>query len=437
MNDVLGLRNRGSIVVTSLALLAATLFGAAGIAADAPGASAAQVTRTGLRYLCRFPAGWFGVSVEVTSAVTPTAQTGSQIQPTAVHLAAQVPPAAEVGLPGRATATGTLTVIETSHGQSVEAAWPVTDPHPASGTLLLGVAPPAVVTSTSGLVTFAASRLDLVLRAGPEHARVDCSAVRPARFAAVTVIGSSARPARRSGIPRQCGDIKVTGSGVATCAYVTGYSDVAKLIGAALLQPRSPAKQGLVNVAFAEKAITTPKLLIEKSAAELFYRGHHELPPITATLLAFGFVPVSATLHLTELTVITIVSVSGRVAPPYPITVTSKTKIALSVTNVRVNGVPLNVGASCRTATPITLVLIGKGQNLPPEGYTVPSGGALTGDATIPPFTGCGVTENLDPLLTGSISGRGNFVRFIQAPLCAPSQPSLYACPPPAAKPSR
>jgi len=86
----------------------------------------------------------------------------------------------------------------------------------------------------------------------------------------------------------------------------------------------------------------------------------------------------------------------------------------------------------------VRLVLIGRGDNtIPPRGYTVSTGGPLTGMLTIPPFTGCGVTENLDPLLTGSISGSGNFVKLTQGKLCGPSQPKNWTCPPPVPEPLR
>jgi hypothetical protein len=149
-------------------------------------------------------------------------------------------------------------------------------------------------------------------------------------------------------------------------------------------------------------------------------------------------VPVTATLHLVELRPISIVSVSGITAPPYPITVRTSTKISVRVSDVKVNGVPLDVGPHCQTASAVKLNLIGRGQNtLPPKGYTVPTGGPLTGRLTIPRFTGCGVSENLNPLLTGSISGPGNFVKVTQGKLCGPSQPGNWTCPPPVPKPLR
>ena len=134
---------------------------------------------------------------------------------------------------------------------------------------------------------------------------------------------------RKPRFPAGCGKIKEVGTGVATCAYVTGFADVAKLIGAALLRPAGHAKPGLVNVDFAEHHKLAHRELIEHSTGELFFHGRHELPPVTATFLAFRFVPVTATLHLTELNSIKIISVSGITAPPFPIMVTATTKVAV------------------------------------------------------------------------------------------------------------
>lgn len=269
--------------------------------------------------------------------------------------------------------------------------------------------------------------------AGAAGASVHAASAARQRLA--VTVGPAKRKAR---FPAGCGKIKEVGTGVATCAYVTGFADVAKLIGAALLRPAGHAKPGLVNVDFAEHHKLAHRKLIEHSTGELFFHGRHELPPVTATFLAFRFVPVTATLHLTELNSIKIISVSGITAPPFPIMVTATTKVAVRVSKVRVNGVPLDVGADCHTIHPITLVVVGKGDNtLPPRGYTVPTGGPLSGKATIPPFTDCGTAENLDPLLTGSISGRGNFVKLTQGKLCGPSQPANFVCPPPVPKPQR
>ena len=193
-----------------------------------------------------------------------------------------------------------------------------------------------------------------------------------------------------------------------------------------------------MNVDFAEHHKIAKKKLVVRSTGKLYYKGKPELPPITATLLAFRFVPVTATLLIRELGDIVIISASGISGLPFPITVVATAKVSIQITNVKVNGVPLAVGPHCGTASPVTLKLIGKGDNTtPPRGYTVPTGGALQGRITIPRFAGCGVSENLDPLFTGSISGKGNFVKQTQGKLCGPSQAAVYFCPPPVPKPLR
>jgi hypothetical protein len=259
--------------------------------------------------------------------------------------------------------------------------------------------------------------------------------------------GGAARPhpaasAHRRKAPKGCGHIKVKGTGIASCAYITGFSDVRKFNEAALLQPKRPKKPGLLNVDFAYKTknvrVRKGVNIIAFSAARLYFHGRPELPPVRATFLGFRFVPVTATLRLTELAPIKIRSVSQGYSP-FGIRVVSRTKVSIHLSNARVNGQPLKVGPRCRTAVPLELKLIGTGKLIPrPQGYTIPTGGPLSGTVTIPPFTGCGKSENLDPLFTGSVSGPGNFTIMTQGKLCMPFlQPSASVCPPPVPKPRR
>jgi hypothetical protein len=250
----------------------------------------------------------------------------------------------------------------------------------------------------------------------------------------------STKPAKpKLKLPKGCGHIKVIGFGTAVCGWVVGYSDVKKLYGAAKLGP------GLLNVDFAYKPVFKPGKLIEYSTGQLYwpgtepyYKGHEQLPPAKATFLTFRFVPVTATLVLIERTPIKIVSVSGTLAPPYPISVTATTKVSIHLSDVTVNGKPLNVGPGCQAKHLVTLKLSGHGFNtVPPKGYTVPTGGPLAGFVTIPPLTDCGVTENLNPLLTGTISGSRNYVKMTQGKLCGPADPQNWTCPPPVPKPIR
>lgn len=126
--------------------------------------------------------------------------------------------------------------------------------------------------------------------------------------------------------------------------------------------------------------------------------GDLKLPPADGYFVAFRFVPVTNTTHLVP---------AGRskgkakLELPYAhIDLTNKLYIKL--TNVKQDGVPLNVGKRCRTATPAIIPLKGK-VNMTPGAESV-----IKSTYTIPKFSGCGLSEDLDPLLTGLVSGPGN-----------------------------
>jgi hypothetical protein len=486
--QIRAITSRRPALVSAVVVTAITLAGAAGIAADASGASATPSVNADLSYSCRFPAGAqpagsFPVSVTVTASFPATAPAGQPVTPNGLHLTAQLPTAATAYLTSRGaavvTGSGTLTAAEASSAKSAGPAkpaspaspllaqWPVriNPVHVASGQPLqlaaialttpggtqniTGPAPkPGLATITAGSLAFSLSLTKADARpVAPPLLQLSCIPASPARTRLVTVRlhqAKSPAPAKRKNKnPVGCAKIKVVGHGTATCAYLTGYADVAKLIGAALLQPAKPAKPGLINVDFAEhhkfgKGAFGKIDLLVRSTGELFYKGKPQLPPVNATFLAFRFVPVTATLLIRELKPVVIISDSGVKGLPFPIKVVATTTVSIGMTNVKVNGVPLAVGPHCGTASPVTLRLVGKGFNTdPPRGYTVPTGGALQGRITIPRFSGCGVGENLDPLFTGSISGKGNFVKQTQGKLCGPAQSAVYFCPPPVPKPLR
>jgi uncharacterized protein DUF6801 len=464
---------RGSALSGALVLIAGVLAGTAGIAL---GVSAPATTRVSphFAYLCSFPSGEHLVGVDVAATFPATTVAGKPVRPASVRISAWLPEQAvselaHIGATSVAAsatlATSETAVSQTSAAHAVTAQW-YTQARPgvpikqgAGVRLAWPATAPAAIVGGGSAMTFTAAGLVLLLRPAradgtattPATLRVACALANSSngRLAVIRVAGTSpsarasgapARSRHKANFPKGCGKIKVVGTGTATCAYLTGFSDVAKLFGAAALQPKLPAKPGLVNVDFAERHrfADHKRELVVSSTAELYYKGRRELPPVTATFLAFRFVPVTATILLKEVTPIRIVSTSGITAPPYPIFVRTSSKISIRISSVKVNGVQLKVGGQCRTAKPVRLVLIGRGENtFPPKGYTVSTGGPLTGTLTIPPFTGCGVTENLDPLLTGSISGPGNFVKLTQGKLCGPSAPANWTCPPPVPPPQR
>jgi hypothetical protein len=175
---------------------------------------------------------------------------------------------------------------------------------------------------------------------------------------------------------------------------------------------------------------------------QLDYDGARELPPIRATFQSYGFVPVTATATLVQYGKAPVIAVlyqneglpvptgGGNGNAPYVVIVTGSFELRIS--DVDVNGVPLDVGPSCRTdgilstpgnpAAPGELMLSGGSRNGDPvPAYaSVLNGGSVAGLASIPPFTGCvsRTGEDLDALITSSISGTGDYVKEVQGRSC-------------------
>jgi Family of unknown function (DUF6801) len=198
------------------------------------------------------------------------------------------------------------------------------------------------------------------------------------------------------------------------CAFITGFSDVQKLGAAALVGP------GFGNIQDGKRNIFGSHYFQTDSAGQLYYKpcpgsaprckAVNGLPPVRATFLSFGFVPTTATLQITQAGTLNVVAVgSGSTSLRFS---RVESLASIRVEKVLVNGAPLNVGARCQTVRPFPLVLTGK----PP--YSLDFGGVLKGTITVPPFTGCGVGENLDPIFSASVSGPGNFVQLTQGSLC-------------------
>ncbi|EMD22345.1 hypothetical protein [Amycolatopsis azurea] len=101
--------------------------------------------------------------------------------------------------------------------------------------------------------------------------------------------------------------------------------------------------------------------------------------------------------------------------------VTSKVFIKLS--DVKVDGKVLDVGPNCRTAQSVAVNI----KALMPLGFPAPSVKATSTFST-PGFTGCGVREDLSPLLTGLVSGPGNTLVTNLKLRCVGSGPPPNGC---------
>jgi hypothetical protein len=320
-----------------------------------------------------------------------------------------------------------------------------------------------------------------------------------AKLAAVPVAPAPARPdhsgsgrqakasrAPGGGTPKGCAQLLVHGTPnpVLGCAFLLGYADVLKLQEAALV---GPGPGGIPPAAFLhvdtyESDVgcvpTQPTLAAcikhhgvvhaySCSVAQLDYHKQLAFPPAKVTFLNFQFVPVTAVMQLSETAwprshqptvnpkcyrgftklkpvplkspvVSVFTDLSDDLAGGLPVLNVSETYLTIHISQVAVNGVPLDVGPHCGTTQPVHAVLTGRGHNgPPPTGYTLATGGPLSGSVTIPTFAHCGVGENLDPLFNASISGPMNFQLMTQGTLCTPQQTGQPGCPPTVPKPRR
>lgn len=243
-------------------------------------------------------------------------------------------------------------------------------------------------------------------------------------------------------------------------AYATGFSDVIKLGGSAILgepAPSAPDEDVTAYVTYelpnaaADCAASSPECsAIDYAAGQLSYDGKPEFPPVRETFLAYGFEPVTATLTLIQagssdcaapgqpsyLAPMCIYNDVVSSTSPGTLTVATA-QMRVAVTSLAIDGTPVDVGRDCQsqefglTLTGSSVGTLPAFPNLPSGGqYSLNNGGTLNGTVSVPAFTACATPtgENLAPLLDSSVSGAGNYVQLTQGALCEPS--SLYQCPP-------
>jgi hypothetical protein len=435
----------------------------AGVLSGGVGTAVAQTADVSPAYSCQFPSGAQRVGVRVTASLPTQGTVGRAVAPGTPTVTVTVPRAALGDLTkldaATVGATEKLTVNVSQSGASTVTAWQdlvvAQTALPPDGDLVLkasGVAQ-AVRPAASGKVVFAAGRLtiDLAPRkadgtaTSPSVVSLSCAPAGGADTTIATVaIHDDALTAPGTGRPdstehaavqaasdenpcppQPTGDLnpkfpppplppRVTNPisfpdhSTNGCGLVEGFSNVQKLDGASSLG-------GVTGIFQLETVIDDP---VNFNRFDDIAVAHLEAR--RATLLTFGFVPVSATLEITQPDNINIFATGAerKTIPATPVTVIGQGEVSLRLTDARVNGVPLDLGPHCRSAQPVELTLHGTSDADPP--YRITQGGRLTGDITIPPFTGCGVGEDLDPLLTASVSGPGNLVQVVQGPLCFP-----------------
>ncbi|MGH3376306.1 MAG: DUF6801 domain-containing protein [Actinoallomurus sp.] len=449
---------------TARVAAAGVIMIAVGLASGTESSASEQTADATLTYACPFPSDAQQITVKVAGTFPAASAVGRPIQPDDVTVTPALPHAALADLTKldatSVTASARLSLTVVRNGAPATAAWsglaaPST-PIPGSGDLPLpasGKVPSTTVT-TIGPVTFIAGPLTLVLT----PAKADGSATNPpsvpltctlapgpgAVLATVRVTGpgGSVTPPPGTGTAtprtgtRRPADTdpclqRIELTPVPGEAFLAGYSNVRKLGGAALLGRENGQTTGHTDLELGYAVIinhcATDGSIDVLSRGQLSYKGERKLPPAKATFLTFGFMPTTATLELTEVDKnIEIDSHSFFDGTQFQELSTVTSQLSIRVHDVLVNGEPLDVGPHCESVTPMAVTLKGKSPD-----YTVNTGGPLTGMVTIPPFSGCGVGEDLNPLLTASISGPDNFIKLTQGVPCTrpPDQPPINCDP--------
>ncbi|MFD4761733.1 DUF6801 domain-containing protein [Streptomyces sp. NPDC058439] len=467
-------RQPARIAAGGLLVVAATFLPGADSAADA------QRAEISLDYNCQFPEGSYAVTAVVAGRFPAGGRVGRPVEPRDVTVEVDLPKAALDELTGLdATAVSAAVRLKVLHAMSKESAtadWsgltaPAQDIAGQDGLKLEAAgAVPTATFGSPGTAILSASDLTLALSplkedgsaAVPDGIDVACRLVDGAdgTLASLTIGGpAKEKPAEPTpedlpDLPDLAGKLppsqreklndarhaaRAEGDtdpepcpfppfSLATPAetYVAGFTNVKKLNSAALLGPAR------LNVVLMKTYIADPctDTFTVLSEADFDYNGRRQLPPSQGTFLTYGFMPTTATMVLSQVgPPALITSVSHNSDPRIPEDTTVTADFELTISDVRVNGEPLDVGPNCRTVKPIKQTLYAFGTGNPPSGYTVNRGGTMSGETYIPAFTGCGVDEDLSPLMTASISGGGNFIKMTQAPLCVVSNPDSPDCP--------
>lgn len=431
----------------------------------APGTAGAQreplLVDTTLDYLC---AGSVPVTVRVTASLPATGKIGEPVEPSHVGVEVSVPAAALAGLPNAAqvASVARLEVLPETWTAVLSEPVPLADPAVLGG----DVTAPAATPTEAGDLAFTAGNLTVTVTgyttegAATEPPTVDLTCVLgPEESASLAVVpvaapdGTEVTPPspeereRDPGtlataaavVPPEC--YKLTGNPAEYvqhfCTFLTGYSNVKKL-NASVLQPA-----GYVNINATNFIRTCPEgtgILCQKALAKPELEGdpqgvpgQEKLPPAPGSFFIFGVIPTTGTMQLTQIGLADVYLWSTS-RPPYRGLTTIKAKLSAQILNgpkPTVNGVELDVGPNCKTVEPIDAVFTATYDE-----YSITKGGLLRGTVTIPPFSGCGVSEDLDPIFTNVISGPDNYVLLTQGAVCTVTG-NNSGCPPVKPEPKR
>jgi hypothetical protein len=482
-----GRRRWGAVSgMAALGVLAAAMVG------PLPVASAQDETTkvdTRFAYLCPFPSGEQRVEVRLSAEFPVSATVEQPVRPSGLAIELTVPQAALAELTARGAASVTavarvdVSIAQGSAGAETNWSGTETDPVavPAEGDLVLPLDPARLVHAVlgkPGKTVFSAGGLSLALTGylpdgevtDPPSLELPCS-LDPSQDPTIATVQVSEvdnpvtsepppgavrveeqppagvledAPPPEPGMPdKDCAPIEPPESPEPVtfryCANIVAYTSLAKL-DASVFQPSSLVNIGptgfLLNPFLPDSDKCVPEggeetILCQKANFIPNLDGEPNLRPAADQwLLPFGFVPTKATMQLTQVGVSTIdIAVHAAIEPQFS-HVIAIARYDARVYDAFVAGAKLDLGPNCRTVRPIEVRLNGTPGFLPGQ-YLLDEGGLLSGEAEIPPFTGCGKVEDVSPLLTGLISGSDNLVRLTQGRVCPMTEvPDLFRCPP-------
>jgi hypothetical protein len=160
--------------------------------------------------------------------------------------------------------------------------------------------------------------------------------------------------------------------------------------------------------------------------------GELAFTPVTVSYLGYGFLPISATVEFLPVDYrdSTMIHSFGTL---FDGILRNHLDVVSRLSDVKVNGVPLDAGPDCVSETPITIDMIGE---YDPFG----AGGLIGTDPvnpdpkyrgfTLPPFKNCGAAEKLSSLFTGQNSGPGNQASAHLSLITLCQEPDHRNCPP-------
>jgi hypothetical protein len=218
----------------------------------------------------------------------------------------------------------------------------------------------------------------------------------------------------------------VPGIGTQFCVKAAGVMNVKKAGNAVPVSLESSLK--MATEKYSGNPVLGPNLREQRG---YFVSGTHPTP---GTVLGFGFMPTRAVAEAvqvggpegkeTDLVTGNVRLIqrsfeNNRQPSIGPDQIRISSYVRIKANQAQVNGVSIDLGNKCMTsATSFTAAAsLGNwrtGMLAYDQGQTV-----VVDDLKIPSFSGCGVTEDLSPILTASVSGSGNYAKAETGTWCA------------------